>query len=578
MQCNVCELRCNITGERGSRCNMYKCESNKIVEKFPDSFLFFFPINIETHPMLHFYPNNKFLQIGTLGCNFKCKGCVSEVLTRNTLYLSKLLIKMEPEQLVKKARGEGCIGISFGINDPIVSYFSFKKLAKVAKKNGLLVGFSSNLYFTEEALNELMPYIDFVNVGVKGFSDDIYREICRVPIAQPVFRNIEILIKNKVHVEVSVPYVKGKEKEVLNVAKFIGNLSKDIPLQIMRFIPLGEAELDLEPSIKESEDLVNRVGQYLKFVYLFNSPGTRYLDTKTENIVINREFYGPMGSHIVGFRFKKQEKSITGYINTKQKYEEDGFFGGYRITRAIEMVLGILNILGVDEEKIKPLLYKVLKVDRAFMSKFHDTLDSEESSLYDQIDIMKYLGKVSDKEFEAGLLVKYLERILNDISEKRGRIEKKVKSYFVMGHPLFAINNSRFECKLTEFVGCESVNKYLGREGKPGINVSLDFLEHKNPDIVFISGFISQPIEDFLEFCDKNNIKINAVRQNRVYRMPIGWDFGTIKWVLGLMFIANKSYPDIYKFDLEREKIFFYKTFIKSEYGEGQKNRSFYIV
>lgn len=333
----------------------------------------------------------------------------------------------------------------------------------------------------------------------------------------------------------------------------------------MRFIPLGEAELELEPSIKESEDLVDRVGQYLKFVYLFNSPGTRYLNTKTKNIEINREFYGPMGAHIVNIKIKGKEKCIAGNINIRQEYEEDGFFGGYRITRAIEMVLGILNILGVNEESIKPLLYKILRVDRDFMSKFHDSLDSEESNLYDQIDIIKHLGRVSGKEFEADFLAKYLGRILNDISEKRRRIKKKVKSYFVMGHPLFAINNSRFECKLTEFVGCENINKYLEREGKPGINVSIDFLKDKNPDIVFISGFISQPVQDFLEFCDKNNIKINAVRQNSVYRMPVGWDFGTVKWILGLMFIANKSYPEIYKFDLDREEIFFRKTFIKSE-------------
>jgi len=557
---------------------MYKCENNKIVEKLPDSFLFSFPINIETHPMLHFYPNSKFLQICSLGCNFKCKGCVSEILTRNTFHLSRLLIKMEPEQLVKKAKDEGCIGISFGINDPIVLYFSFKRLARTAKKNGLLVGFSSNLYFTEEALNELIPCIDFVNVGVKGFSDDIYREICRVPTAQPVFRNIEILIKNKVHVEVSIPYVKGKEKEVLDVAKFISNISKDIPLQIMRFIPLGEAELGLEPSIKESEDLVNRVGQHLNFVYLFNSPGTKYLSTKTKNIEINREFYGPMGSHIVDIKVKGKENSIVGNINVKQKYEEDGFFGGYRITRAIEMVLGILNILGVDKEKTKILLYKILRVDKGFMSKFHDSLDSEGSSLYDQIEIIKDLGKVSSKEFEANLLVEYLEKILNNINEKRRKIKKKIRSYFIMGHPLFAINNSRFECKLTEFAGCENINKYLEKEGKPGVNVSVNFLEDKNPDIVFISGFISQPVEDFLEFCDKNNVRINAVRQNRVYKMPIGWDFGTVKWILGLMFIANKSYPEIYKFDLDKETRFFYKTFIRSDYREEQKNRSFYIV
>jgi pyruvate-formate lyase-activating enzyme len=104
--------------------------------------------------------------------------------------VSRTLKETSPEGVVKKTIAENCIGITFFINDPIVSYCTFKNLATAAKNNDLLVGCSTNAYFTENTLEELIPYLDFVNIGLKGYSDRMYKS-CGVQSSKPVLRNLK---------------------------------------------------------------------------------------------------------------------------------------------------------------------------------------------------------------------------------------------------------------------------------------------------------------------------------------------------------------------------------------------------
>jgi pyruvate-formate lyase-activating enzyme len=573
IECDICELRCKIKKNKTGACKKYINVDDKLHERFKDSYLFTFPIAIETQPMLHFYPNHKFLQLSTIGCNFKCKGCISEVLISNLECISKTLTYLSAEEIIQKAKDERCKGISFGINDPIVSFFSFKEIAQKAKENDLLVGFSSNLYFTEKRLKEIAPFIDFVNVGVKGFSDRIYKEICKVPKSSPVFRNIKLLYEHGIHIEVSIPFVKGQKEEVLNTAKFLSRISDEIPLQIMRFIPFGEAEISLEPTIKEAENLVKEAQKYLKYVYLFNSPGSKYLNTNNQEVEIKRDFYGPMGSHIKDFKIKKTPlKTIKGEIN-KKDYVEEGFFGGYRITRATELIIGMLNALGIyNPLELNEILSKVLK-DKHFMIKFHESVDNKNgSTIYSYLNILEELSIISNKKTRGNLIKEYITDKLKTIEEKSKTIKNKKSFYYCMGYPLFALNSKRMECLCAEFIGCINLNEKFNKKGKPGFSVTTEELNTINPDIAFISGFISIPKSDFYDFVNQHNIY--ALKNTKVYKIPIGWDFSSLNWILGTMYMAVKAYPEIYDFDMEKEKKEFYNVIYNSSFNP--KNHSFY--
>ena len=121
-----------------------------------------------------------------------------------------------------------------------------------------------------------------------------------------------------------------------------------------------------------------------------------------------------------------------------------------------------------------------------------------------------------------------------------------------------------------------SVNKEIDADGRPGETLTPDELMAINPEVVFISAFLSTPVKSFYQSCAENAIDIPAIRARRVYLHPSpGWDFGNPRWILGLMNMANLLHPDIYHFDLEEESQHFYRDFYRTEYEPSAINRSF---
>jgi pyruvate formate lyase activating enzyme len=175
INCSNCERRCRIAQGRPGAYGLYDVKEGRIVERITDHYPAVCPISIETMPILHFYPGTKFLQITTTGCNFNCPGCISTVLVREIFPESQALQHFTVEQIVAKAVASGCAGIVFVMDDPLAAFPRFLEIAKQAQLKGLKVGCSSNAYLTPEALQQLMPFLDFINVGMKGFSDKAYQ-------------------------------------------------------------------------------------------------------------------------------------------------------------------------------------------------------------------------------------------------------------------------------------------------------------------------------------------------------------------------------------------------------------------
>ncbi len=101
MECAICENRCRIPDNGTGICGAYTSRDNVIVEKYPDSYLVVVPSEIESMPMLHYHPGGKFLQVCTIGCNFRCSGCVSWILTESPASIEGALHKMTSEAMVE---------------------------------------------------------------------------------------------------------------------------------------------------------------------------------------------------------------------------------------------------------------------------------------------------------------------------------------------------------------------------------------------------------------------------------------------------------------------------------------------
>jgi len=582
MKCDICERGCIIPeGNRGA-CGLYKNKGDKIIELFPNKYLVVCPISIETMPILHFYPGGKFLQISTTGCNFNCPGCISTVIVKEMEYASRALQELSPEQVIDEVIKNNCIGIAFLMNDPLASFPTFIKVAKIAKKYGLLVGCSSNAHFTEISLAEISSYLDFINVGVKGLSDQAYQH-CGGSTAKPVLRNIKKLYKNGVHVEVACIYQKNNKEEVLSLAREIAKISQNIPLQIMRFIPLEGADPSLEPSIRDAENLYKKLRKYLNYIYLFNSPGTDYLNTFCPNcgeVIYKRDFYGPMGAKLRALGLASAEKNVCpqcGWkINikgapAKKKYQESDFQGGYPFTRALEMMEAILITMGVNDKKKVVQVWEDVLCNNKLQKLHHDI-----QNLETYIETIRYLGKIINLENNAEELAAYMEEKISVIKNGLSAINKRPRVYYAMGKPLFCIKGERLENQLVEAAGGISLNKEIECNGRPGMQISVEELNALNPEVIFISAFLSSSVKDFYDECCEAGVNVEAVRNKRIYTHPApGWDFGSPRWILGLMYIANILHPDIFHFDIFAEAEKFYRKFYGTNFSLADLNRSF---
>ncbi len=224
---------------------------------------------IEKKPLYHFKPGKNVLSVGSFGCNFSCDFCQNYSIAQykaNSQYLS-------PEGLITECLNlEDNIGIAFTYNEPSIWYEYVYEASKRLKErdpraNVVLV---TNGYIETEPLLKLLPYIDAMNIDLKSFEQDYYKKICGGRL-EPVLTTIENAI-GECHVEVTTLLVNGlndSKEEVEQIASYLGNLDKNIPLHLSRYFT--NYKMDSPPT---KLDVMIRSGdiakKYLNYVYLGN--------------------------------------------------------------------------------------------------------------------------------------------------------------------------------------------------------------------------------------------------------------------------------------------------------------------
>jgi len=585
MKCYICENNCLMPDGTYGKCGLYLNQGGEIIERFTNQYLVISPITIETMPILHFQPGGKFLQISTVGCNLDCPGCISTVIVKEMGSGPTWLQKKIPEEIILEAKEKACLGISFLMNDPLACWPTFINVAKKAKENGLLVGCSSNAFFTKNSLAQILPYLDFINVGIKGFSDQKYHQ-CGARSAKPVWRNIKELHRAGVHVEISCMYRNDEEEDLIRIAGKVATISSDIPLQVMRFIPMEDADPGLETSIRKAEIMCRILRKYLSYVYLFNSPGTHYLTTycsKCGEWLFKRDFYGPMGARLISSQVDVNVKVTCTNCRTEMPLETDkmrnradcflepDFQGGYPFTRALEILESIIIAMDVSDR------HTILQVwgeyaNQKMLQKLHHDIQTPDAFL----SLIRSIGKSTGNLEKAFQLAAYIELILNKIRATIAPVEEKPRVYYAMGKPLFCIKGERMENQLVETAGGINMNKIVDIAGRPGETISVDQLNALNPEVIFISAFISSSVDDFYEECIRHGVLVEAVKNRRIYNHPAcGWDFGSPRWILGLMHIANTLHPHVFQFDILSEADEFYRRFYNIPFSSAETNRSF---
>lgn len=279
VRCNLCGHRCVIAVDKFGRCGIRQNIAGQLVTHSYDKIITIHPDPIEKKPLFHFLPGTRSLSIATPGCNFRCSFCqnwqISQITTNDELLAR--CVSVPPEQLVELAVKERCDSISYTYTEPTIFFELAYDTARLAHQAGLKNCFVSNGFMTPDAVEKIAPYLDAINVDLKAFSDETYRDVCGGRL-EPVLECLTCLVAAGVWVEVTtliVPGMNDSQEELRQIAEFIaGSLGKAVPWHISRFH--GDYEMaDTAATPLETLQMAGRLGKEagLKFVYGGNATG-----------------------------------------------------------------------------------------------------------------------------------------------------------------------------------------------------------------------------------------------------------------------------------------------------------------
>ena len=168
-------------------------------------------------------------------------------------------------------KDRGNIGIAFTYNEPLVGYEFVLNTAKLSHEKGLKNVIVSNGTAETDILRQIAPYIDAMNIDLKCFDADIYKNTLGGDFGMTK-SFIEEAAKTS-HVELTtliVPGINDSEDMMREEAEWIASISDEIPLHVSRFHPCFHMTDRGPTPVSTVYELAEIAGEKLKYVYTGN--------------------------------------------------------------------------------------------------------------------------------------------------------------------------------------------------------------------------------------------------------------------------------------------------------------------
>ena len=274
--CEVCFRHCDIREGALGACNARGCRDGKVTAVNYGRVTALALDPIEKKPLSRFYPGSKILSYGSYGCNLFCPFCQNYDISRTDGSEFEPEDKITPEGLAEiayKFRDRGNIGVAYTYNEPLVSYEFVLDTAKLVHDMGMKNVLVTNGTAALPVLEEILPYIDAMNVDIKSMSEKTYSDVLKgsLPMTKAF---IERAVKD-CHVELTmliVPGMNDSEEEMIELVNWISGLEDGdgIPLHISRFFPRYKMTDRPATDVGTIYKLADIARERLKYVYTGN--------------------------------------------------------------------------------------------------------------------------------------------------------------------------------------------------------------------------------------------------------------------------------------------------------------------
>lgn len=289
--CTLCFHHCNLSEGQIGFCGA-RTNSGGVIRSLNYGKITSIALDpIEKKPLAHFMPSSRILSVGSFGCNFKCPFCQNSEISMayEDSKQSQLVYKlysgesvtipfrtMESAEILETAKKyvpHGNIGVAYTYNEPLIGFEFVRDTTKLVHEAGLKNVLVTNGSTGTDALEEILPYIDAMNIDLKAFTASFYTDFIKGDLG--AVKNFITRAAESCHVEITTLVIPGKNDspvEMENIASFIASLKngRSIPLHITRFFPPYKLA-DLPPTpVKALYNLAEIAQRKLDFVHLGN--------------------------------------------------------------------------------------------------------------------------------------------------------------------------------------------------------------------------------------------------------------------------------------------------------------------
>ncbi|QFR49319.1 AmmeMemoRadiSam system radical SAM enzyme [Sulfurimonas lithotrophica] len=275
---------------------------------------------VEKKPMFHFLPKSKAFSVGTVGCNLSCQFCQNYEISQYPKEHEHKITGREfpPDSIVELAIENNCASIAYTYNEPIVFFEYTFDTAKLAHERGLKNIYVTSGYETHKAIDLLEPYLDGMNIDIKSFSNEFYKDICGAKL-KPVLDTVKYAYNKGLWIEITTLLIQGQndsDDEIRSIAKFLKDIDDSIPWHLSAFHPTYKM-LDIPRTPASTLHRAYKIAKEegLKHVYVGNIDDNDYESTycpQCKNRVIDRS--GHIGSLVTN---KLDENGTCPYCRYK---------------------------------------------------------------------------------------------------------------------------------------------------------------------------------------------------------------------------------------------------------------------
>lgn len=279
-QCDVCFRHCELRDGQTGPCGARAAEGGEVRPVYYGKVSALALDPIEKKPLAMFHPGSWILSVGMLGCNLHCPFCQNhEIAQREDGDFLVQVRDLSPAVLAEMAdncRDMGNTGVAFTYNEPLVCWEYVRDTAKLVHEKGMLNVMVTNGCADLGILEKLSPYIDAMNIDLKGFTDRYYRDVLGGD-RKMVMDFIREAVK-RCHVELTTLIVPGEndsEGEMRELSGWVAGLqdvyggkpAREIPLHISRFFPRYRMTGKKPTDVGKVYSLVRVAEEKLRYVY-----------------------------------------------------------------------------------------------------------------------------------------------------------------------------------------------------------------------------------------------------------------------------------------------------------------------